>query len=431
MGINMKRYLIMRTLKRNKMIKSVRIFITLQFILIFMQLNIDSTFAQVWIENNITKIFKNELVYNSGFENNTFWAWTSSGLFKIQDNKINIYLIDSNSTGDIENSNIKNHNSNYISSPKKIIIAKDKIWLIPTKNTILNRNFTGDFFMIKYDTVFSLKLSQKEIFQKSIISKQNYILLAQSLDENGNLYIIVTDKFITKDSSNNNRILLLKSDGENDFEEIRLPDRLEKGFSSEIISIFNFRDFIIYNNYFLYIVRNYSDNNNEELQIYRNDSLVTLLKLSEELKKRIIRIKTYYPGLDEYSLLNPDKNIYFLISAARNDTSSFYLLKMDSTFKFKIYNIDYNTNWSDDFDFIVKDDYVFFSTDKGFFKYNLNFAELDTIKEKFKEDLGLGNFHNVFFGNFKLGDSIILGNYTNLNTTDILLCNGIYFYKYK
>ena len=54
----------------------------------------------------------------------------------------------------------------------------------------------------------------------------------------------------------------------------------------------------IYNNYFLYIVRNYSDNNNEELQIYRNDSLVTLLKLSEELKK-LSGLLVLYPSLKQ------------------------------------------------------------------------------------------------------------------------------------
>lgn len=413
------------------MIKSYRILIILKFILIFIQLNINNVFAQVWIENDITKTFQNELVYNSGFNDNTFWAWTSRGLFRIQANKINIYHIDSNSTGNIEKCNITNQNCNFVSSPKKIIFAKDKIWLIPTKNTILNSNFNGDFFMIKHDTVFSLKLSQNEISQKSNISKRKYILLAQSLDENGNLYIIVNDNFINEDNSNNS-LLLLKSDGKNNFEKIKLPDRIEKYFNSEIKSVFSFNDFIIYNNYFLYIVRNYSDyNDDEELQIYNDDSLVTLLKLSEEFKKRIIRIKPYYPDLDADSFLNYDKNIYFLISAARNDTSGFYLLKMDSALKIKIYYLDYKTYWSADFDFIVKDDNVFFSTDKGFFKYNLNFSELDTIKEKYKEESSFKNIHNVFFGNFKLVDSTIFGNYTNLNTIDILLCNGIYFYKYK
>ena len=404
--------------------------IILIFLSIFLSTKI---YSQNWERNKETEFFVDKVVYSFGYIDNTLWSVTDEGLCKIEKDSVNIYCVDSNFVGELNKNNIRFIKKYCYTSPKKLLFSKNKFWLIPINISGGSQMEYIYFYMIQNDSVYSVKLPSLEVSNtKDLEINRYYDLWAESLDKEGNIYLLVRERNVTNNNAGFERFLLLYSNGKKDFQI--------KEFPLSLVGEVDLGGFFIYNDLFCYIVNNNSDIKSQTLLIYKNDTLVFKYNFSEDKRYEFLYTRYYYQKINENisdTSNEIDKNFYFLFSISQRESytskASFYLIKLDTLFNVTKYFIPFEQSWSNDFTFLVNNNSLFISSYKGFFKYDIIGEKLDSIKEVFRGNGGNYNIDDLFFRNLYVKDNFIVGTYLGLKRLGdpVNISKGLYFYKFK
>lgn len=382
-------------------------------------------YSQNWERNKETDFFVDKIVYSFGYFQGHFLATTEKGFFKEENNKFFNYMFHGECLGELHK--FKANKKSYMNS-SELLIAKDKYWIVPFLEGIDINYFENSihyYYLIKNDSIISKSLEIKDYFSDYNINKSHYYIKYATLDEDGSLYLIILESKFENDD-----FIVLKSDGIHNFEKSKVRITIPK---NEFIC-----NFFIKDNLFYFIVSNsekvsiYVLNNNNDLLFFYN-----FPEQKDEYKKNtnfnsVFYFQKSYQNIDIENI--DDRNLYLLISyynnAVEKPVSKFKLLTIDTNFNISYTDIPFELRSDKTYQFIVYNNNLIVSSDKGFFRYNLINKQTDLIDQP--NNTNSIKLYNEYLKSLYIKDDYIIGTYSDLRYMQtILAVNGIYFYKFK
>ena len=326
------------------------------FLMLLLVFNIKLLYCQNWISNKVTDFFKQRSTECLRITNDYLWICEIGNIYRINNDNITIFSLDSNSSGSIYNFKI---DTGWTIPSYETIVSnnKDVLWLV-------SERYGNTFIKIKNDSVFNYK---NEVIE-GVYNNNFYV------DEEGQLWLI--RNYMKKTELINQ--ILIKIDIRGEFHTVKTEFLSPK---DELMSFF------IYNDEKYFIIRKY--NNNCEI-------FYDILIIQDKFDKIISEHQINGPsqGTLEYK--------YFC------DKDDFYILASDGKLitKNKIIRTTLIDIWGGCFWFIIYNHDIYYTHWQGFKKYNIKEQQLSILDTE-QEIFG----HGYRFRNLILNGNLIYGNY--------------------
>ena len=359
------------------------------------------SFPQGWKENNITKQFKNYYVEDFCFSNDVLWVINDKRIdnhftimvSKCEKDKIVNYYINNSYNNNLNyylnEMNFKDDNSSEYFTPEIIKSVKNKIWLISESNMKFAMIFNDSIKFINFFNYTGEKIGEKYY---AIDSNNLFVLIRYGLRREGIKNMV------------NNGHKMFYTNGEKYLVEYKIPFTVD---SNSVIA-----DFYIFNNKKIFVV---ASNNDIYCKFYIFDEKDNLLKVIGPF--HTITVDSYFIDNDKY---------YFIMHNVETQKYEFYVLDTNFNLKkyeFPLLNDDKNSACRS---FVVKNNIVYISTGKGFFKYN--YLEEKKYKISGKEDK---DYYDNIIRRLKIKDKIIYGCRSGFNDWQCGYSSDKGFYIYN